>query len=299
MTTFEITTITSLASLKHQARHIKKAQGIKHGAALDLAAQRAGLHNYRHALHTLQAATLQAPTSHAHTLTMTALWKDTDGTFGKESLTVTLTAPWNTLLPADRLGRYDNRHLAGLVAETYPNQLAFTRWRSNQAAARLVVCGAARTFAFMDATRLQPPSTARGFRRIYPPIADLRKVNPHAMPEGDVSFPGKDHVSYWIDPITRCGLIANEPYVSATPEHDDCRVDRCRIWCDTVGFQMASPAWGGMYNPYGGTRLYLLASQDPRRGIPLDPVIAALEALPAPVSDTQWQGESTTWQKRV
>jgi hypothetical protein len=45
-----------------------------------------------------------------------------------------------------------------------------------------------------------------------------------------------------------------------------------------------------MYNPDGGSRLYLIA--DSAKGIPLAPVVAALDRLPAPIVEAAWDGES-------
>lgn len=46
------------------------------------------------------------------------------------------------------------------------------------------------------------------------------------------------------------------------------------------GYREMKADWLGMHNPYGGTRLFLVA--DSTRGVPLDPLIEVLNRLPAP-----------------
>jgi hypothetical protein len=69
------------------------------------------------------------------------------------------------------------------------------------------------------------------------------------------------------------------------------RADQERLdWCRNNGFKMAMPKWPGMYNPDGGTRLYLFAKEG--KGIDLDSLVEALNRLPSPVMESDWKGKS-------
>jgi hypothetical protein len=97
--------------------------------------------------------------------------------------------------------------------------------------------------------------------------------------------PGEDHVCVWFDEQKRY-LIADEPYEQAAEQR---RADRAN-WCERYNYVSAKPSWPGMHNPHGGTRLYLLSSED--NGVPLGPIVDVLNRLPASPSELDWKGES-------
>lgn len=164
-----------------------------------------------------------------------------------------------------------------------------------------MVAGAARSLAFMAATGLQPLTTPRGWTKAFPSPAEMRKKG-LLMSEFDCQrFPCQDHASFWTDPTTGGFLITNEPYMG-NPERNPFEMERlanCEAWCEKVGFVMASPQWGGMYNPYGGSRLFLMTRREGPRSIPLEPLVAALDRLPPPVSDVAWEGGSVVRERRT
>lgn len=62
------------------------------------------------------------------------------------------------------------------------------------------------------------------------------------------------------------------------------------VWAERHGFAIAKPSWPGMYNPDGGSRLYLIA--DAAKGVPLEPIVEALDRLATPIVEAAWDGES-------
>jgi hypothetical protein len=123
----------------------------------------------------------------------------------------------------------------------------------------------------MDATKLCP---SQGYSRAFP------------GGESSNTIPGHDHGSVWYDRNTRRYLFVDEPYEAAAEGR---KLER-EAWAKESNFVIVKPEWIGMYNPDGGSRLYLVA--DKTKGIPLSPVAAALNNLPAPIIESTWNGES-------
>lgn len=83
----------------------------------------------------------------------------------------------------------------------------------------------------------------------------------------------------------------DEPYGSRVDREQESR----ERWCAYHGYSMVRPSWLGMYAPDIGSRFYLFSSDE--KGIPLGPIVVALNALPPPVTATEWSGESKTFPK--
>lgn len=258
---------STMTGIKRLAKQIKAAEGLSHSAALDKASVAAGFENVRHAQRRLSP---HQPLSAVprHPVFLTAYWRDLKaGTSGRETLTITLNAPWHDFLTPSQLK--SARGIESFTPEG-PDHLVRRNVVNSQGVAREAVCHAARTLQFVAATRLRPSS---GYCRAYP--------NGNA----DSHIPGQDHVCVWFDREKRY-LIADEPY-EAAEVHE--RQDRA-AWFRTHGYREMKADWLGMHNPYGGTRLFLVA--DSTRGVPLDPLIEVLNRLPAPHSAADWKGES-------
>jgi len=256
----------SIEGIKRLATSIKREKGIKHLQAMDEAARRAGFQNLRHAQRSLEGSKASKPP--AFRIFLTAYWRDsTAATSGRETLAINLSAPWTDLLTPAELR--SARGLGNFRPEG-PDHLATRQVLRSQNGARAAVCHAARTLQFVAATRLRPSS---GYTRAYP------KGNI------DKRVPGQDHVCIWFDGQKRY-LIADEPYDQAAQQN---RAGR-DSWCLSNGYVELKPSWPGMHNPEGGTRLYLLS--DKVNGVPLEPIIKALDKLPSPYSASDWQGES-------
>jgi hypothetical protein len=82
--------------------------------------------------------------------------------------------------------------------------------------------------------------------------------------------------------IDGINLFADEPY---EPAAEGKAAERA-AWTERHGFDIVKPSW----NPDGGSRLYLIA--DSTKGVPLAPIVAALDRLPAPIVEAAWDGES-------
>ena len=152
-------------------------------------------------------------------------------------------------------------------------------WQNISASgARRRVCAAARTLAFIDATGLRPSSA---FRRAFP--SDYFEYG--------IRIPGQDHATVWFDPSNRRYLIANEPYEAAAESRRSRGEQEQQQWCEKYGYDTTKAPWLGMYNPDGGTHLYLFSHKN--KGIALEPVIAALAQLAPPLVEADWTGGST------
>jgi hypothetical protein len=256
---------STLGGIKRLAKSIKVDKGIKHVRALDAAAQAAGFENFRHAQNVL-------PDGHSHPrhpVFLTAYWRDKkSGERGRETLKLELDVLWSELI---RPAQFEN--VRGLLrfSPEGPDHLARTVLADSQTSARDRVCHAARTLQFMRATGLQPS-----------------KSHSRAFPGGRSSnaVPGRDHDSVWYDRKTKRYLSVDEPYEESVLG----RVGERQGWAQHHDFVIVKPSWPGMYYPEGGSRLYLIA--DAEKGIPLQPIAAALDRLAAPIVKEPWSGES-------
>lgn len=258
---------TTLEGIKRLAKSLKSERSIQHVQALDVASQAAGFQNFRHASNALCTSTEQQIPGHR--VFLTVYWEHREkSASGRETLTIRLSSPWANLIKP--LLFRNHRALAGFRKEG-PDHLVYERPQNSQSHARGYVCAAAHVFFFMDATKLQP---SQGYSR--------------AFPRGDSSnaIPGHDHDSVWYDRKTKRYLIADEPYEAAVEGR---KLER-ETWAEKNNFVIVKPEWAGMYNPDGGSRLYLVT--DKANGIPLSPIAAALNKLPEPIVESIWNGES-------
>lgn len=256
---------STLGGIKRLAKSIKVDRGIQHARALDAAAQAAGFENFRHAQNVLP----DGQSHPRHPVFLTVYWRDKkSGERGRETLKLELDILWSELIRPTQFGVV--RGLRRFKQEG-PDHLARTELADSQNAARGYVCHAARTLQFMCATGLQP---SKSHSRAYPGGRSSNAV------------PGQDHDSAWYDRKTKRYLLVDEPYEESAKSRDQER----QKWAQHHGFLIVKPSWPGMYYPEGGSRLYLIA--DAERGIPLQPVVAALDRLPAPIVKEPWSGES-------
>jgi len=258
---------STLDGIKRLARSLKIERNIQHTLALDLAAQAAGFQNFRHARNELRTEPKTKHPPLGHCIFLTAYWKDREES-GRETLAIWLSAPWSDLITPHQF--QNHRALKNFLAEG-PDHLARQYVHSTQTEARRSVCSAARTMQFMDATKLRP---SKSHSRAYP---KGRSIN---------AIPGCDHYSIWYDRETKRYLFADEPYEKAA----NSRIIEREQWAQQHGFVIVKPKWAGMYAPDIGSRLYLIA--DSIKGIPLQPIAAALDKLPTPIVESTWSGES-------
>lgn len=260
---------STMDGFKSRAKSLKIELNIKHTQALDAAAHAAGYHNFRHARNVLHATPKTEPTRLSHRVFLSSYWKDRDGGgTGRETLSIMLSVPWGDLITA--LQFQNHRALVDLRAAG-PDHLELKPLQSSQSASQRAVCAAARALHFMDATKLRP---SKSHSRAFPGGRSRNAV------------PGRDHYSIWYDPQTKRYLFADEPYEMAVKG----KVQEREAWAKEHGFAIVKPVWAGMYAPDVGSHLYLIA--DETKGIPLEPIAAALGKLPSPIVEAAWDGES-------
>jgi hypothetical protein len=257
---------STMVGIRSLANELKRDRGIKHSAALDVAAKQAGFEGYRHAQNVLEKRLVPKPKVKVY---LTAYWKDRkSGETGRETLEHELSVPWRSLVTDTQLKAH--RALIGFRGRA-DDHLELSFMDSSPDEARRHVCAASRALDFMDATRLRPSS---GSSRVYP------EGDPRNAP------PGSDHVSIWFDPSNKRYVIADEPYEQSV-ERD---VAKRAAWAERFDWQHAKPNWRGMYYPDGGSRLYLFSSIE--KGVALEPLVRALDELPEPATESNWTGVS-------
>lgn len=257
---------SSIDGIKRYAKTLKTSQGVPHAKALNLAAAAGGFQNYTHARRLLEG---QASSAAQHLAYISVSWRvrETNAT-GQEILTVHVKAPLAELVKSHHLKAA--RHF-GAFHFAAPDHLSRDLVASSQSEARRDACAAARTLTFMEATGLRPSA---GRSRAYP--------------RGDASkaVPGHDHASEWFDPTTKVYVFVDEPYGRATDWISDERL----AWADKHGWAIERPSWAGMYNPDGGCELYVAV--DKAKGFDLAGPVAALNSLPPPFVEADWDGRS-------
>lgn len=260
---------STMDGIRRLAKSIKVKRGIQHTPALEVAAQLAGYQNLKHAQNVLRSGGNRPLARRGHRLYLTVYWRDKDlDTRGRETLNIWLGTLWSDLITPAQL---DNHRALIDFRPEGPDHLAVSHLAHSQSRARRDICAAARTLQFMDATKLRP---SKSHSRPFPGGRSSNAV------------PGRDHYSVWYDRETKRYLFADEPYEMAAQS----KAAERTAWSERHGFAIAKPSWPGMYNPDGGSRLYLIA--DSAKGIPLAPIVTALERLPAPIVEADWSGES-------
>lgn len=260
---------TTIVGIKRLAKTLKSELRVPHHRALNLAAHAAGFENFGHAENRLGQSSRAANQAPAHLVYLTAYWKDqTSGASGRETLSMPMSRPWTELIQPQHF--VNHRALMHFRPEA-PDHLARRNLCSSAPEARRQICALSRTLQFMAATGLRP---TKSHSRAYP------GGNP-----GN-AIPGRDHGSVWYDPKTKRYLMVDEPYERSAQEHAGER----QAWAQAHGYDVAKPSWAGMYAPDVGSRLYLISHR--AKGVPLDELLRALNALPEPLVEEAWNGES-------
>ncbi len=257
---------STIDGIKRYAKTLKTDRGVIHAKALDLAAIAGGFQNFAHARGQLERASPAAP---EHLAYISVSWRVRETKErGQEILAVRLKTPLSELVKPAHLT--SARHL-GAFKFAAADHLDHQNVASSQSDARGRACAAARTIAFMEATGLRPSA---GRSRAYP--------------RGDLSnaMPNRDHYSEWFHPQTKAYVFVDEPYLRAVEDKGGERA----AWAERHGWVIGRPDWLGMYNPDGGCELYLAA--DKTKGFDVDAAVAALNALPAPFVEDDWDGRS-------
>ena len=245
---------STVDGIKRLAKVIKRERGLTHHEALDLAAQRAGYQNLRHAQHQLA----ESPKRHA--LYLSAYWS-TRADCGRETLKIWLPKPLHEIASRHEIPRPRNLRNFYVEAEDHLERLIDL---DSQESAHDALFAAARTVRFMAATGLRPTTT-------------LKQLQPMRRFE---SLPDKDHPSEWLDTETRAWVYLDEPY--GRSEHEG-----RAAWASAQKLQMIRPEWEGIYYP--GQAIPFLFCVD---RILADRLHRQLQQLHASRIEPVWDGDS-------
>ncbi|MBV7542010.1 DUF5623 domain-containing protein [Acidovorax sp. sic0104] len=266
---------STLDGIKRLAKKLRNELQIPLFQAQDLAATRAGYQNLRHAQAVLSNAAPQpkvhAPIVPKHRLYISARWiSNATGLQGVEAWHVDLAVPHTDLVTPSQMNVQPA--LARLVPRAPDHFYCEYNFHSPEQA-KGHVCRVLRTWQFMDATRLRPSAA---HSRLYPGGTASNAI------------PGKDHARGWYDPVTQSHVMTDEPYAPSSARYAAQRAD----WAHRHGYDVLQPTWPGMYLPGepSGTTLYLVASKS--KGPNLAAMVHALNQLPPPPVEGNWQGQS-------
>lgn len=253
---------TSIEGVKSLAVQLRKGKGIKHSAALDIAARSAGCANFRNA----QRKLLPRGAALTHNcILLTQYWYDKalGHKIWRETLKIELSTPISDLCAKAALRNVRGFRDLRMVADDH---FVCDSLGPNQAYARSRLCTAERSLRFMEQTGLRPARDYRKFR-----LTD--------------NLPNCDHATHWTDPATGQSILIDEPYGDRADEA--ARLE----WAAKIGWQIAKTSWPGMYFPYG-CDLYVVT--DGKTGFDFDGLVAKINAMPAPLLDVDWSGESSS-----
>lgn len=260
---------STVDGIKQLAKKIKRERTITHTEALELASRQAGFQNFVHARRHLAA---RAPRFDIY---LSAHWynprhaethadADVRRRGGRELLRIDLSKPLLEVVARHRVSAA--RNLGGFRVEYADHLEHRTNLRSLEDA-RDTLLAAARTLRFMDATDLQPVTTALQLRA-------MEIV--HGLPEAD-------HSSEWLDPVEGGWVLLDEPYAAALAS----RANERRAWISDRGLHLQSPDWEGLYYP--GECIPQLVAKD---GGLLQRVAAAAIALGPCPTPAPWPHET-------
>jgi hypothetical protein len=248
---------TTITGIKRLAKGISRERNVSHSTALDRAAVTAGFSNYTHAKRSLDIATTVKAIAEAKFTTYISI-PVVDKETGKAKtciLEVSLPRPIDDFLEAkDFRGKGIFRAFSRKAADHISYRPNFGLGDIQTA-----LCETARQLQFIATT-------------------GLKRCQSWDVAGSIHSLPAKDHSSTWFDPATKKGLFIDEPY----GHHRD--VER-QQWADTNGYEMAVFQQWGLYKP-GSCTMYAFSRLSD--GVPLGPIVAALEKADRPVTKHNW-----------
>jgi hypothetical protein len=260
---------TTLDGVKSLATQLRKACGIKHSVALDLAARAADCRDFRHARRTLPA---RRRVSAEPYVLLTYYWLDTKQRYarGRETLRIALSRPILDICDKSTLKQARSFGDLRMVADDH---FVCDSLAPSQRSARKWLLSAERSLRFIERSGLLPKR-------------DYRKN----MPDGrfDRRLPDQDHATGWVDQKSGQFILFDEPYSGVPNENERA------AWERETGWRVVKTSWPGMYNPYA-CDLYVVT--DPRSGYDIDALVARINAMPPPTTDHDWSGQSAdSWE---
>tara|TARA_R110002111_G_scaffold115634_6_gene176600 strand:+ start:153 stop:1451 length:1299 start_codon:yes stop_codon:yes gene_type:complete len=255
---------STLGGIKRLARQIKKANGVPHNEALDIAARKASFQNFRHARNQLQNSNV---IKSINQLFFTVYWYDRK-TYksGREVLEIELSMPLLQIATKNELRKSSG---LGWFRLASPDLFVKDDVSHSQEEARNYICKAVRALTFIEATGLKS-STEHN----------------NAYPNGDRhnKLPKSDHSTDWYDPITGQFILVDEPYLE--PVVDGERA----AWAKKHNWHLQASKWAGMYYP-GMSNMFV--STDASTGYDFKGLMAKIDSISYPVTVENWSGIST------
>ena len=199
---------------------------------------------------------------------LTTYWCDKEQRYrsGRETLKIELSRPILDICGKSALKSVRGFGDLRMVADDH---FVCDTLAPTQSYARNRLCTAERSLRFMEHTGLVP---FRDYRKTFPCGLAAHKL------------PDTDHATDWVDPASGEFVLIDEPY-GGTPDE----VERA-AWAAGTGWRVIKTSWPGMYNPYDCDRY---AVTDGRSSYDLDALVAKIDAMPAPLLETDWSGESS------
>lgn len=255
---------STIGGIKRYAKQLKKANGIPHHEALDVAARNASFENFAHALN--QLPKLDATKSN-YQLFYTVYWYDQKSyKAGREVLEIELSMP---LLEIASKNELKNSNGLGWFRLTSPDHFVSDHLSYSQEEARKRICKAVRVLRFMEATGLKPSKDSDA---AYPNRDHHNKL------------PKTDHSTDWYDPDTGQFILIDEPYL-------DPIVDSERAaWAQKHNWHLQVSQWPGMYYP-GMSNMFV--STDASTGYNFKSLMAKIDSISDPVTEENWIGVSS------
>lgn len=248
---------SSLVGIKRTAKDLKKAYGLPHAEALDAAAKLGSFENYQHARRQL---------TQKHRFFLTIYWDDRKArSWGREILEIELSKPVLELASKSELKIVPALCWMRLAADDH---LVYDTIVPSQDFARREVSMAARELCFMEGTGLKP------LRARYQVLPGQEKKN---------KPPHYDHPTQWYDPDTGQEILVYEPYQNAELDDED------HAWASEHSWHLRVSQWPGKYFPYN---CGVFVAADASGNYNIDDLIKKIDALPAPILEEEWKGQS-------
>jgi hypothetical protein len=257
---------STIGGIKRLAKQLKKANGVPHYEALDIAARNASFENFAHARNKLQNSNL---INSGKQLFFTVYWFDRNNdTYkaGREVFEIELSVPLFEIASKSELKKSNGLSWFRVVS---PDHFVSDQISHSQEEARKKICKAVRVLRFIEATGLKPSSDSKA---AYP-NRDYRN-----------KLPKSDHSTDWYDPETGQFILIDEPYLD--PVVDGERA----AWAKKHNWYLQASKWPGMYYPYNSN---MFVSSDASTGYDFKGLMAKIDNIPYPVTAENWTGASS------
>lgn len=255
---------STIGGIKRLAKQLKKANGVPHYEALDIAARSASFENFAHARNQLKSSNAYKS---GYQIFFTVYWYDRESyEAGREVLEIELSMPLLEIASKSELNK--SKHL-GWFRLASPDYFVNDHVSHSQYEARNKICKAVRVLRFIEATGLKPSSD---YEAAYPNRNRNNKL------------PDADHSTDWYDPTTGQFILIDEPYLD--PEVDGERA----LWAKKHNWHLQVSTWPGMYYPDHSN---MFVSTDASTGYDFKGLMAKIDSIPYPVTAENWIGISS------